>query len=187
VAFDTDRNPTTGADWGDFVAYQIGPRRFAFRRWDGAVYSDFARQPTGEQFTGTDLTFTLTLSDLGVSAFDFWVTGGNLGDGDRAPNTGTYSYPPVITSILVPAPLLRPKAGRVYRLRGITARLSNEATATPDALDCTLAYRAKPLRPLAGGCAWRIAKSYRRKTLRLTLTGTYRGASATFQFFVRPK
>ena len=187
VAIDTDRNPATGAEWGDLVAYQIGPHRFALRRWDGAAYSDFAHKPTGEQFSGTDLTFTLTLSDLGVSAFDFWVTGGNLGDADRVPNTGIHSYPPAITSLVVPASLLRPRAGRVYRLRGITARLSNEGTAVPDALNCSLAYSGKPLRPLAHGCAWTIAKRYRGKALRLTLTGTYRGGSATFQLVVRPK
>lgn len=91
MAIDTDRNPTTGAEWGDFVAHQIGPRRFAFTRWNGAASSDFTHRPTGEQFTGTDLTFALTLSDLGVSTFDFWVTGGNLGDSDRVPNTGVHS------------------------------------------------------------------------------------------------
>lgn len=87
----------------------------------------------------------------------------------------------------MPASLLRPKAGRIYRLRGITARLSNEATAIPDALDCSLSYRGKPLKPLVRGCAWTIAKSHRPKTLRLTLIGTYRGGSATFQFLVRPE
>src|SRR5262249_50892226 len=177
----------TGGGWGDFVAYQIGPSRFAFRRWDGSAYVDFPHHETAQRFNGTDLTFTLTPSDIGANVFGFWVTGGNLGDTDRAPNTGSYAYPPTITSLVVPAPLLKPKAGRIYRIQEITAHLSNETAATPDALTCILAYRGTPLRPVAGGCAWRLSKRYRGKTLRLTLTAAYRGASATFGFLVRPR
>lgn len=187
VAIDSDRNSATGGDWGDFVAYQIGPSRFAFRRWDGSAYVDFPRHDMAQHFNGSDLAFTLALGDIGANGFDFWVTGGNLGDTDRAPNNGSYAYPPTISSLVVPALLLRPKAGRIYRIQGITARISNETTASPDALSCILAYHGAPLRSLAGGCAWKIAKRYRGKTLRLALAATYRGASATFDFVVRPR
>jgi hypothetical protein len=187
VAIDSDRNSATGGEWGDFVAYQIGPTRFAFRRWDGSAYVDFPHHEMAQHFNGTDLTFTLTLSDIAATEFDFSVTGGNLGDTDRAPNTGTYAYPPTITSLVLPARLVRPKVGRIYRIQGITAHLSNETTAPPDALDCVLAYRGTRLRSLAGGCAWRLPKRYRGKTLRLTLTATYRGTSAAFDFVVRPR
>jgi hypothetical protein len=187
VALDVDKNPATGGDWGDYVAYQIGPRRFNVRRWDGSAYSDFPHQPTSDHFSGTDLTFTLNRRDLGVTTFDFFVIGGNLGEADRAPDNGEFSYPPTITSLLLPTSHLSPKAGRIYRISGVTARLSNDATAVPDQLACDLAYRGKTLRPLAGGCAWRIPRSYRRKTLRLSITATYRGLSATFPFVVRPR
>lgn len=187
VLLDTDRNPATGGDYGDFAAYQIGPSRFNFRRWEGSAYADFPHQPMRQQFTGTDLTFTVTLADIGVTEFDFSIRGGNLGDADNAPNTGTYSYPPSITKLVVPAGLLRPKAGRVFRLSGVTARLSNDVTATPDSLGCTLAYRGKALRPLAGGCAWKVAKQLRKKRLTLLLTAGYRGGSATATFIVRPR
>jgi hypothetical protein len=187
VAIDSDRNPATGGEWGDFVAYQIGPTRFAFRRWDESAYVDFPHHETAQHFTGTDLAFTLTTSDTGANTFDFWVTGGNLGDTDRAPNSGSYAYPPTVTSLVLPASLFRPTAGRIYRIQRVTARLTNETTASPDVLTCNLAYRGKPLRALAGGCAWRIAKRYRGERLRLTLKATYRGTSASFDFFVRPR
>jgi hypothetical protein len=66
----------------------------AFAKWDGSAYGPLDHHAVSLIRVGGRVAFTLTLSDLGVESFDFWVASGRGGDVDLAPGSGRRSYRP---------------------------------------------------------------------------------------------
>jgi hypothetical protein len=223
VAIDSDRNPATGGKLGAEFIVGASSTGAGLLRWDGANFSGFDHQSISPQLSGGELTFTLTLGDLGVTTFDFLVVSVAGDDGDVAPESGRFTYPqavaptapatpttpttttpaaptppaapvtapapvtPKIVSTVVPLGILFPKAGRVLRVRGMKVKLSTNTIVSPETVTCTLRLGRVQLAPLAGGCAWLIPKSYRKKRLSLTIVTTYRGSRGSLTLPVVPE
>jgi hypothetical protein len=210
---DADNNPSTGGDGAEFLVAATSSGALV-GHWDGTSFVQVTTQPINSSFNGTDLTFTLILSDFGTSSFGFVVAGIRGNDVDVAPESGEFSYPqapppaaptttapattapvtttapaapaPTVDKILVGAGVLFPKAGRVYRIKGVQVMMSTGEIVKPTTVTCRLTLRGKALRALQGGCAWRIPKTYLKKKLVLIITASYRGASGSFRLSVVP-
>jgi hypothetical protein len=143
----------------------------------------------------------MNASELGaVSSFHFWVLSdsdsqGNGATADYAPDTGTYAYAlaggaptvsetPVIKRIAYPASLLYPRVGKLYSARQIKVGLSTGELVRPETLSCRLLVQHKLVRPLPGGCRWRIPANLAGKSAVLKVDLTYRGAKATDSWHV---
>lgn len=179
---DSDRNQQTGNDGFEYAVF-ADATGFALVKWDGTNFSDFTHQPPNAQLTATDLTYTLTLADLGgVQSFDF-VVGAIRGDDiDAAPDNGlgtfTAAAPATLKSIQMPTGLTA-HAGKVLRLPAVTVLLSDGSVADPDTETCVLTHNGTRIAPLAGGCAWKIPKAYKKARLVLTVTVAYGGKTVS--------
>ena len=175
--FDTDRNASTGNRLGAEFLVVAGESGVAQARWDGSDWIPIS-PPADRRLTGTGLQFTTT--DLGTTTFAIAVTSTRLTteDVDALPNDGLFAFPATIEGIVIPGVVLKPKAGRVLDVRGLRVKLSSTEIVRPH-LRCILRYRGKIVKPLRGGCRWRIPTSLKGKRLTLTVTFTYGVFSTT--------
>lgn len=190
---DADRNRSTGDPIGIEYAVEIDAGGSDLVKWTGGPQFVLANhQPLATVLAGPRITFTLTLSDIGsVSTFDFVVASSHGSDLDSAPSDGNFTFPqpvaaPTIRSIVIPAAKLLPKAGATLAIPTVQVRLSTDQIVTADSLTCTLKYKGHAV-PSSGSCAWKIPKSYRKKSLTLTLVAGYRGATGTLSVPVIPR
>ena len=174
--FDTDRNSSTGNRLGAELLVVAGESGVAQARWDGSDWAPIS-PPVDRRLTGSGVQFTTT--DLGTDRFAIAVTSTRLTteDVDALPNEGLFAFPATIDGIVIPGVVLKPRAGRVLDARGLRAKLSSAEIVRPQ-LRCTLKY-GKIVKPLAGGCRWRIPRTLKGKQLTLTVTFTYGRASIT--------
>jgi len=93
VMIDADRNLHTGSPMGSEYLVLAEADGASFAKWDGDEWSDFAHRPFRPNLVGGRLTFSLTLSDLRTTRFDFLVGGRHGKDVDLAPDFGTFAYP----------------------------------------------------------------------------------------------
>jgi hypothetical protein len=188
---DADRNRSTGSSTGADYLLVAASQGAMLGKWNGSDFAGFAHQPINPRFDGTELSFTLTLGDLGTTTFDFVAVGLRGNDVDVAPDNGGTFPPqtppqaatPEIKSIAFPATLLFPKAGRVYRVNvsQIAVRLTDDEMVRPESVTCTLTYRGKALKPLAGGCAWKLPKKLKKAKLVLTIAVSYQGQTGSIR------
>jgi hypothetical protein len=188
---DADRNKNTGDRTGLDYAVYLDATGSAFAKWDGTQWASAPHQLLSPSMAGGQVRFTLTLADVGAQTFDFFVASLHGDDLDVAPDDGFFTYPQVaqtvtIRSVVVNATALFATAGKTYAVRGIQVRLSNDQIVPADSTTCVLAYKGKPLKPLAN-CVWKIPKIYRKKHLILTLTATSSGSTSTIKLPVTPK
>ena len=203
LLLDADRNAQTGSDGIDYLILGNGTR-LAFLKWDGTQWVDFTHQPMSPTLNSTDMTFVLTLADIGgVQTFDFAAGAVRANDIDTAPDSGMATYavpvaaPPVTTppaatpatlkAVLAPSGGFAAKAGKVLRVPSLQVRLTDGTTADADRQTCSLVYQGKKLAPLAGGCAWKIPKAYKRARLTLTVTVSYGGKTVSKSWNVSPR
>jgi hypothetical protein len=192
IFIDADKNSATGdGRFGgveNVIFVDNGDRTIDFGRWTGSDYDFATRPPT--LHTNDGKTISINRSELGnTSGFAFLVFTTNAADQvDTAPNEGalfvydlTAGEPavPRITGVVIPLTVLFPNAGGVLNARAIQLRVDDGAIVRPTSMTCTLKFRGRALRPLAGGCRWRIPKSLKGKSLSLTITARYRGATVT--------
>lgn len=206
VGIDADRNPQTGSAGVDYL-YIAASDGAAFAKWDGTQWVSFSHQPTNPALTSTDLTFTITLADIGgVTTFDFF--GGSLrgNDADYVPDSGFATYPlavappptttttpqppspppaPTVKALLIPSGVLLPKAGKVLRVPRLQLLLTDGTSVPVETQTCTLKYKGKKL-PSSGGCAWKIPTAYKKARLVLTITYTFGGFLKTTSWPVYP-
>jgi hypothetical protein len=202
VGIDADRNAQTGNKGIEYL-YIASGNGATFGKWDGTQWTDFTHQPTSPTLTATDLTFTITLADIGgVTTFDFFAGSIRGNDVDLVPDSGTGTYPAPVTAppppppppapaatvkaLLIPSGVLLPKAGKVLRVPPLQLLLTDGTTVTADSQACTLKYKGKKLPALAGGCAWKIPKADKKVRLVLTITYMYGGKSRTTSWPVYP-
>jgi hypothetical protein len=195
---DADRNQQTGSHGFDYLVIATGSS-VDFGKWDGTQWTDFPHQPTSPNLTSTDLTFTITLADVGgVATFDF-VGGGIRGnDTDAVPDSTLATYPapvtapppvstaPTVKSILLPGAVFTIKAGKVLRVPRLQVMLTDGTIATVEGQMCTLKAKGKKLPSLAGGCAWKIPKALKKARLILTITFVYGGKTVSTNWPVFP-
>jgi hypothetical protein len=90
---DTDRNPFTGGGCGDELVVFTNGEATTLERWIGGRFTpDFVHHDLQAAFSGTDLTFVLTRSDLKTRSFNFAVASLRQ-QADLAPGGGEARYP----------------------------------------------------------------------------------------------
>jgi hypothetical protein len=204
---DTDVNPATGslaaggAEY--FFVVDESDNSFDFARWTGSSWDDDIPYSTVHISSGrSGVTVVVNRSELGdTSGFNFW-TRTRAGDvsadqADTAPDSGVWNYSlaaagPDITSVLVTsAPSFGPKAGKPFTVTPIGLRLPAgpdpiSILPHPDSYTCTAKLGGQALRGRGtGGCTWSLPKKARGKTLSVTLTVSYQGATKTVPFVYR--
>jgi hypothetical protein len=200
LLLDTDRNQQTGNHGFEYLV--VGDSTgLGFGKWDGTQWAAFSHQPTSPALSATDMTFTLTLADLGgVSTFDFVAGSVRGNDGDTLPESSLATYPvavtapppppapaPTVKAVLLPSAVLTAKAGTVLRVPKVQVILTDGSVTDVDGQTCKLTFKNKTVRPLAGGCAWKLPKSYKGARLTLTLTVSYDGKSRQIKWPVIPR
>jgi hypothetical protein len=184
LVLDTDRNKATGSNGFDY-ALQFDARfnEHALGRWDGTQFPIVDAPTAAVNWTGVSATFSINRSDLGgTNGFDFYVrstSGGPASDRfDDGPNEGTWSYTlataPTIVRAVYP-PTLRARPGKVLDARGVRVRLSDGTTIRPETLTCRLTVGRTVVKPLRGGCRWRIGKTLKGRTVVLTIVARHGG------------
>ena len=178
LVFDTDRNRATGSSGFDYaLQFDARSNQHALGKWDGTQFPIVDAPTSAVNWTGVSVTFSINRSDLGAtSGFDFYVrstSGGPASDRfDDAPNEGIWSYTlaaaPQIVRAVYPS-TLRARPGKVLDARGVRVRLSDGTTVRPETLTCRLTAGRTVLKPLRGGCRWRIAKTLKGRTVVLTI------------------
>jgi hypothetical protein len=140
------------------------------------------------RLTGTGVAFVLTRAQLATARFDVFAgaTRDSTNAVDDAPDEGVLSFPPRITRLLVGEAILFPRAGGILNARRVQAQLSTgDFVQAP--LTCRLTNGRKVLKPLVGGCRWRIAKALKNRRLRLRITASFGGDDVTTTLVVTPR
>jgi hypothetical protein len=189
---DSDRNPQTGGlDAGvDFVAVlQLnGP---GLVRWTGTTF-----EPTADDISPTlslegRLTFTIAKTAMNnTQKIDVVViaTTDSSENSDGAPDQSPFTYLPPINQLLIPATVSSVRAGGVLSARAVRAQMTPTAGQTvmvQPTLRCTLTYRGRTIKAMAGGCRWRIPRSWRGRRLTLRILATVGTESQTQTVTVR--
>jgi hypothetical protein len=188
---DADRNKNTGDRTGLDYAVYLDATGAGFAKWDGTQWASAPHQLISPSMAAGQVRFTLTLADIGVQTFDFFVASLHGDDLDIAPDDGVFTYPQVaetvtIRSVVVNATALFATAGKTYAVRGVQVRLSNDQIVPADSTTCVLAYKGKALKPLTT-CTWKIPRIYRKRRLMLTVTATSGGSTGTIKLPITPK
>jgi hypothetical protein len=181
LVLDTDRNRETGSNGFDYVfQYDALGNTGVVGRWDGTRFAIVDAPTAAVNWTGLTVEFKINRGDLGgTGAFDFWVRSHqNPPDSeliDDAPNDGTWTYELTTaqaTRAVFPA-TLKPRAGKVLDARAVRVQLSDGTRVAPERLTCRLTRGRTALRPLVGGCRWRIPARLRGKPIVLTVVAAY--------------
>jgi hypothetical protein len=187
VFLDTDRDETTGRNGAELYV-SATPKGAQLARWTGSAWGVVSDANVQLRLTGSGIQLVVAQAVLGTSRFDAsaGATRDSSNSVDTAPDRGALSFPPRIDQFLIPAAILFPRAGGVLDARRIQAQLSTgEFVRT--ALSCRLSYRGRALKPLAGGCRWKIPKALKNKRLTLTIAARYNGETVTTTAVVTPR
>lgn len=179
VFLDPDRNGATGnprLGGAEYVLFSDpNAHTMGFFRWTG---SEWVGVPGAGVIsdTTTRVAFRANRTHIGgAPVFDFWALthreAGAYDPYDTAPNEGRWSYTtgPYATGLVTPRAVTRPLAGAVLNARSIRLRLETGDLVAPHLMTCTLRFQNRTVRPLVGGCRWRLTRAMRGRTLRLTV------------------
>ncbi len=180
---DADRNSQTGDPLG--LEYFVGVDASGpwLMQWNGTQWAPANHQPAGATVNGGQIGFTLTLSDFGVTNFNFIVLSFHGDDGDAAPEFGSFTYPdpaarPAIAAVVLSASALLPTAGKTFAVPPVQLKLTTGDIVAADSTTVALTYKGQALKPLRHW-AWKIPKTYKGKHLTLKVTATYQGSTRT--------
>jgi hypothetical protein len=187
-----DRNAQTGATpigGADYILV-ANNTQYGFLRWNGTQFEAVPDDLT-IAFENGQLTFTIPKSLMAnTQKIDLVVVGGSDASEseDAAPNAGVFTYLPAITRLLIPGTVSAVRAGAVLNARTVQAQMTpvpGQTVNAPGTLRCTLSYRGRAIRALAGGCRWRIKKAWRGRRLTLRITATVGTETRTQTITVR--
>lgn len=196
VAFDTDRNGSTGSVLGGDYLYifDLGAARGGIRRWNGAEYVDAGGDSVTTVGAGSIETKVKPASLGGATAFNFAVAAASgeadVAEIDLAPDTGMWFFEvkaPVVTVDTINAKFVpaAPKAGAVFQAPLVRLKLSNGKTVLAAKYRCVAQLAGKLLRGTGkGSCTFRIAKNAKGKRLTVTLFVTYGGTTDEYDAYV---
>jgi hypothetical protein len=187
-----DRNAQTGAlqiGGTDYILI-ANNSQYGFLRWNG---SDFDAVPDDLTiaFENGRLTFSIPKALMAnTQKIDVVVVGGaDTSDAeDAAPNSGVFTYLPTINRLVVPPSVLVVRAGGILNARTIQAEMTpapNQTVRVQPTMRCTLTFRGRVIKPLAGGCRWRIPRAMRGKRLTLRVVAAVGSESRTQTMTVR--
>jgi hypothetical protein len=193
VFIDADRSPSTGfAEGFEYSIQTAGSVREAnLYRWDGSTFVEVPTQSLTKIWEGGGkMTLQVSSADLSnTSGFSFFAATELLpGDDtfdDTAPNgvaafTYTLSTPHIksVRPRLAPA---APRAGRAFRVAGVTVTLETGENRTAT-FRCRATLGGKSLRGSGvGGCRFALPRNARGKRLVLAITATVSGQSRTLR------
>ena len=206
LAMDTDQNPATGASGFDYiVACDESNDSVALFQWNGSQFVTAPASTLSASDDNVGVTVSFNRSDIGnASGLNFraeTVGGPNPAAGhlDLAPDTGTWNYqlgPAAALTLSVElAHASKARAGKPF-VAVITVARSDGALAdvTVDDVTCAATVGRRALHAgstvalgPAVGCAWRLPKKSRGKTLHASVTVTLDGATVTKKFTARIK
>jgi hypothetical protein len=197
VEIDADSNAATGEpeSGGDYFFVSDGPR-YGLARWNGSAWEGVPHPASLNASYSGGITFTINAGDLGgTTGFRFWVgvseDPASTTFSDVAPEFGLYTYSlartPAVVDAALPGAGLVPRAGKVFSARAIRLELDNGDVVAPDERTCTLKIAGKVVKPLAGGCKWRIpaAAVGKRAVLQVTLGYGEEQISKTFRLKIK--
>ena len=194
--FDTDRNraegdpDTFGEDFRVAVAAEGG---FVYHSQYRIVNGQSLPVPVPadhvRRLTRTGFQFSVSRADLGAAEFRLFVIAARDSSDiqDTVPDKPTYGFPGAIVRVQVPEAVRSPRAGRILDARTVEFVLSTNETIVRPKRTCTLAHRGRLIKPLAGGCRWRIAPRLKGKRLTLRVTIRYGGSSRRWTVPVLPR
>jgi hypothetical protein len=195
----TGKTESLGADYAFLV--DESDNGYAFGHWNGTAWEDTSYATVGVRTSSTGITISVNRSELGnTSEFNFWVRtlkgDSSLDQMDDGPDDGTWNYSlaangPDIQNVLVqPQPAL-PMHGQLFSLApaGLKLPPTGEAISIlpqPESYTCTATLKGQRLAGVGtGGCTWKLPKTSKGKTLVVTLTVSYQGATKSFPFTFR--
>jgi hypothetical protein len=187
VFINSDLNASTGGLGGFEHTIQTAGTvgQVLLGQWNGTTYVPVTASvlvKTWDGATGT-MTFQIPNTALGnTSAFTWWVATEVLPDleddfDDVAPDgTAVYSYrlgAPHITAATASYSPAAPRAGRRFRVTGVTLRLSSEETVPATSYRCRATLAGRAMRGTGpGGCTYLLPRNARGKRLVVTTTAT---------------
>ncbi len=201
---DSDVNPATGnvdVNGADY-SFQLDPvlRQFGLWHWNGSDWVDTPDSTVRVSDGGNTLMISVNKSEIGgtsefnFGAYTFFPNSSDQSQ-DSAPEDGMWNYsidaqgPDIQGVMLLTTPSSGPKSGKRFVVSPIGLKLPPDGGIIPvlphpDSYSCraTIKSRAVPGTG-TGGCTLRIAKKKTRgKTLSVTVTVTYEGATKSVPF-----
>jgi hypothetical protein len=200
LVIDADANPTTGnvdAMGAEYYFY-VDNESYWFGRWDGSDWVDAPYSTVRVSGGSRGLMISVNRSELGNAAeLNFWAR--TLDDttkqGDDAPDDGMFNYSlqlqgvHILSAVVQTTPASGPKAGARFAVTASGVKLPPDGRTLslvdpkPERYSCKAALNG---RALAGtgtsGCTWRLPKTARGKTLKVVVTVTYQGTTASFPY-----
>ena len=182
---DADVNESTG--WGGGFEYAIQTTgsfgRAYLGRWDGTQFVDAPAPSLVKIWAGgTGMTFEISSTDLGGTRdFWFWAATEVLPPNDVWDDTApdgddvwryTLAMPHVKSARAAFSPA-GPRAGKPYRVTGVTFTLDTGEQLPATGYRCRATLAGRPLRGTgAGGCAYSLPRNAKGKRLAITIAAT---------------
>src|SRR5688572_29246941 len=203
IAFDTDKNATTGDSDGDEFVVFVDAGGWELDRWDGTDYVEANSPSATAAYVNGVFTFKINKADLGnVGSFLFyavsvqWDASDNEVASDDAPNgTAVYQYtlsaPTQPLTLRASAPVAvpaRPAPGKPFAVRVAVTRGDTGGALASGVAACNVTLGLKPLRAVGSvragkaSCSMLLPKTAKGKRLRGTIKVTFRNVSATKSF-----
>ena len=191
LGIDADKNRQTGDGLGLDYGVAADATGVWMMKYDGGDWTPFNHAPSSPTIVGGRLGYTLTLSDFGVTSFNFMVLSYHGEDSDAAPEYNAFTYPdvaakPAIDGIVLSAVALFPKAGSTFSFATPQVKLTTGDIVAADSVTCTLSYKAQAITPVRQ-CAWKIPKTDKGKHLVLKVTAVYGASTKSVSLAVTPK
>ena len=136
-------------------------------------------------------------SELGNSSeLNFWAESYDETNKqwDDAPNNGMFNYSlqlqgvHILSALVQTAPVAGPKAGKSFALVPTGLKLPPDGSAAPvspkpESYTCKATLKGRAVAGKGtGSCSWRLPKNARGKALKVVLTVTYQGTTASFPY-----
>ena len=200
LLIDSDANPQTGDldGLGAEYLFFVDEDSYWFGRWDGSDYADAADSTVRVSGGSRGLMISVNRSELGnTSEFNFWArtidrTNRQM---DDAPDDGMFNYSlqvqgvHILSAVVETTPASGPKAGKQFVLRPAGLKLPPDGRTLsspdpkPESYSCKATLKGRPIGGSGtGGCTWRLPKTARGKTLKVVVTVTYEGTTASFPY-----
>jgi hypothetical protein len=199
---DSDANPQTGDTdvlGADYI-FGVDDSSYWFGHFDG---SDWVYQPNSTvTITGgvRGLMVSVNHTELAnTSEFNFWARSMDETNRkiDDAPDDGTFNYSlplqgaHILSALVQTTPGSGPQAGKPFSVTatGLTLPPDGRMVSVqpkPESYSCKATLKGRTLAGRGtGGCTWRMPKNARGKQLKVVLTVTYAGTTASFPYVFR--
>jgi hypothetical protein len=202
LVIDADANPSTGDPDGGGAEYAfvVDDDTYWFMRWDGSDWVDTSTATVRVMGGPRGLMISVNRSELGnTSEVNFWAQAYDETNKrwDNAPDDGMFNYSlqlqgvHILAALVQTTPAAGPKAGKAFTLVPAGLKLPPDGTTAavtprPDRYTCKATLNGRAVTGTGtGGCTWRLPKSARGKVLKVALTVTYEGTTASFPFSFR--